>query len=154
MFLDRLFIYTSVNDVRGKKRSLSVGYGLHNSALGSLIQTVQLSHILLVKLETIDVGIANNAGWCVALGKRNIALLQTPSDENLVWLLFVLLSDAGERRVVGFLVADDRAVGFDDDALGLAVLDDLALLTPWVKLNVSVSSVALSSERFDKPQFG
>ena len=154
MSLDRLFTCTPVNDVRGNKRELSIGYGLHNSALGSLIQTVQLSHILLIKLETVDVDIANNAGWCVALRKRNVALLQTPSDENLVWLLVVLLGDAGKRLVVGFLVADDRAVGFDDDVLGLAVLDDLALLTPGVELNVSISPIVQLSERFDKPQSG
>jgi len=154
MSLDRLFTCAPVNDVRGNERELSIGYGLHNSALGSLIQTVQLSHVVLVKFETVDVGVANNARWRVALGKRNVALLQTPSDENLVWLLVVLLRDAGKRLVVGFLVADDRAVGFDDDVLGLAVLDDFTLLTPGVELIVSVSLTMRSDGKCDKPQSG
>jgi hypothetical protein len=114
--------------------SSSIGYGLHNSSLGSLVQAVQLIHILLVELETVDVGVANDARRRVALRKRNVALLQTPPDENLVWLLVVLLGDAGERLVVRFLVADDRAVSFDDDVLGFAVFDDFALLAPGVEL--------------------
>jgi hypothetical protein len=44
----------------------------------------------------------------------------------------VLLGNAGEGLVVGFLIANDRAVGFDDDVLGFAVIDDLALLAPGV----------------------
>jgi hypothetical protein len=131
---DALFTYSLVNNVLGVMGSSSIGYGLHNSSLGSLVQAVQLIHILLVELETVDVGVANDARRRVALRKRNVALLQTPPDENLVWLLVVLLGDAGERLVVRFLVAYDRAVSFDDDVLGFAVFDDFALLAPGVEL--------------------
>ena len=43
--------------------------------------------------------------------------------------------DIVEGLVVGFLIADERAVGFDDDVVLLAVFDSLALLTPWVELS-------------------
>ncbi len=75
MSLDRLLTYTPVNTVRDTKYGLSVGYGLHDGTLGSLVQTVQLSHILLVQLEIVNVDIANDTRWRVALGKRDEALL-------------------------------------------------------------------------------
>jgi hypothetical protein len=54
----------------------------------------------------------------------------------------VLLGNASDGFVVCFLVTDDRAVGLDNDALGFAVVDNLALLAPGVELVESVSSVA------------
>ena len=53
----------------------------------------------------------------------------------------MLLGNASHGFVVCFLVTDDRAVGLDNDALGFAVVDNLALLAPGVELVESVSSV-------------
>ena len=46
----------------------------------------------------------------------------------------MLLSDAVEGRIVGFFVANERAVLLDDDGVLFAVLNDVALLAPGVKL--------------------
>ena len=67
--------------------------------------------------------------------------MQTPSNEDLIGLFVVLLGDAGEGLVVCFLVADDGAVGFYDNVSLLAVLNDLALLTPGVKLATLVGLI-------------
>jgi hypothetical protein len=120
--------------VHGKQGCLCVGYGLHDGALCSLVQIIQFRHVVLVKLEAIDVDVAGDSGWCIALGKRHESLLQTPSDEDLVGLLVVLLGDGDEGLVLALLVANDGAVGFDDNVVLLAVLDTVALLAPGVKL--------------------
>lgn len=44
------------------------------------------------------------------------------------------LGKLGEGRVVSFLIADDRRVGFDDDLVLIAVIDDSALLAERVEL--------------------
>ena len=54
----------------------------------------------------------------------------------------MLLGNAIDGFVVCFLVTDDRAIALDNDALGFAVVDNLALLAPGVELVGSVSSVA------------
>ena len=54
----------------------------------------------------------------------------------------MLLGNASDGFVVCPLVTDDRAVGLDNDALGFAVVDNLALLAPGVELVESVSPVA------------
>lgn len=48
--------------------------------------------------------------------------------------LVVSLSHFDECGVVGFVVAHDGGVGFDDDAILLAVCVDRPLLTPRVEL--------------------
>ena len=57
----------------------------------------------------------------------------------MVGLLVVFLGDAGERFVVGFFVANNRAVCFDYDVALLAVVDNFMLLAPWVELEKNVS---------------
>jgi uncharacterized protein YjhX (UPF0386 family) len=44
------------------------------------------------------------------------------------------LRNLDKGGVIGFIVANDGRVGFDDDAVLLAVCVDGALLTPWVEL--------------------
>jgi hypothetical protein len=46
----------------------------------------------------------------------------------------MLFEYAGEGLVIGLFVADEGAVGFNDDVILLAVVDAFALLAPWVKL--------------------
>jgi hypothetical protein len=113
---------------------LRIAYCLHDCALRTLIQTIQLLHVILVKDEAEDVDVAGNAGWCIALRERHESLLQTPSDENLARLLVVRLREAEDGFVVRLLVANEGAVGLDDDVVLLAVFDTIALLAPGVEL--------------------
>jgi hypothetical protein len=92
-------------------------------------------HIILIQLKAIDISIADDSGRCVTLGQRHESLLQTPPHENLIRFRVVLLGDADEGFVLCFFVADERAVGLDDDVVGLAVFDAFALLAPWVELS-------------------
>ena len=48
--------------------------------------------------------------------------------------LLVLLGQRLECGVIGLLVADQRAVGLDDNVVGLTKLDSDALLVPGVQL--------------------
>lgn len=48
----------------------------------------------------------------------------------------MLFGDGDEVFLVGFVVADEGAVGLDDDVVGAAVVDDVALLVPGVELGV------------------
>lgn len=48
--------------------------------------------------------------------------------------LLVLLGQRLECGVIGLLVADQRAVGLDDNVVGLTELDSDALLVPGVQL--------------------
>ena len=62
------------------------------------------------------------------------SLLQAVTNQNLAGRLIVLLRQRVECWVIGLLVADQGAVGFDDDVVGLTVLDGHALLVPGVQL--------------------
>jgi hypothetical protein len=53
-----------------------------------------------------------------------------------------------------FFVADERAVGFDDDVVVLAVFDTVALLAPWVKLSDLVKVHKSHIEARNIPQSG
>ena len=46
----------------------------------------------------------------------------------------MFLGDGDEVFFVCFVVADERAVGFDDDVVVAAVFDNFSLLVPGVKL--------------------
>jgi hypothetical protein len=107
---------------------------LHQRAIGTLIQLIQLLHILLIKLEPVDISIAHDALRRVALRQRDPPLLQAPADEDLVRTDAVFLADGEERRVLGLLVAHQRAVCLHDDVVLLAEVDELALLAPRVEL--------------------
>ena len=123
-----------------KERILSITNGLHNRPLCSLIQTIELIHVLLVELKAVYIGVGDNSRWRVALGKRYKSILQAPSDENLVRLLAMLLGDADKRFVVCLFVAHNRAVGFNYYLMVFAVLDNFALLAPRVELRSFISS--------------
>jgi hypothetical protein len=51
----------------------------------------------------------------------------------------VLFRDADEGFVVGPLVSNEGAIGFDNDAVLLAVFDTFALLAPGVELQAQRS---------------
>lgn len=125
---------------------------LHNSALRALIQAIQLLHIVLIQFETVNISIALDSGRRVALRERHESLLQTPSHEDLVGRHFVLIGDATESLILSFFVADKRAVGFDDDVVGLAVFDAFALLAPWMELS-GVSGTAPEEYRNARSYF-
>ena len=114
--------------------SLLVSDCLHQRALGGLVQPVELSHVVAVELEAVEVCVLLDARGRVALGQRHEAALQAPADEHLGDGHAVFLRDALQCWVRGFLVADQRAVGFDDDVVVLAVLDCVLLLAPGVEL--------------------
>lgn len=48
----------------------------------------------------------------------------------------MFLRDGDERLVVGLQVADERAVSLHNDSVGIAIVDDLALLVPWMQLDL------------------
>lgn len=62
------------------------------------------------------------------------SLLQAVTNQDLTSRLLVLLGQRVQRGVVGLLVADQGAVGFNDNVVGLTVLDSHTLLVPGVKL--------------------
>lgn len=106
---------------------------LHSLADGpflALVEVIQRLHVLLVELEPVHGGIVLDPLGVVALGEGHPALLQAVSDQDVAALDAVLVCDAAQRRVVGLLVAHEGAVGLDDDAVLVAVLDDFALLSP------------------------
>ena len=107
---------------------------LHKRALLCLVQAVQLGHVVVVELKVVQVRVALDSGGRVALRERYKTSLQTPADENLGIAYVVLLRDALQCRIVGLLVADERAVCFDDDVVVLAVFHGVFLLAPRVEL--------------------
>lgn len=135
------------------QRFLLVADCLHESALLRLIQPVQLGHVVVVELEAVEVGVAGDSGWCVALGQRDEASLQTPAYEHLGVAHVVLLCNGVQCLVLCLLVADERAVCFDDDVVLLAVFDGVLLLAPGVELDC-VSEVHTTLVDLDVPRFG
>jgi hypothetical protein len=67
------------------------------------------------------------------------SLLQAVTNQDLTGRLLVLLRQRLECRVVGLLVADQGAVGLDNNVVGLTELDSHALLVPGVQLECFVS---------------
>lgn len=108
----------------------------NNGPLGALVQAIQSGYVLPTELEAVHIRIQADAIRIVALGQGDEALLETPFDEHLVGRDAVLLSDAHQCGVVCLLVAHDGAVGLNDDIVVLAILDDVSLLAPRVKLLV------------------
>jgi hypothetical protein len=115
---------------------LLIANGLHDRALGSLIQRIQPGHIIAIKLEPIHIGVTRNPRWRIALRQRYKALLQTPAHKHLVRAHAVLLADTEQRRVVRFFVAHERTVGFDYNVVLLAICYCVALLAPGVQLGM------------------
>ena len=111
---------------------LVVADSLHDGAIFPLVQIIQLTHILLTDLKPIHIRIFLDASRVITLRQRHPVLLQTVPDQNLCGRPLVLLRQRRQRLVVRFVVADERAVGLDDDAVLLAVLVDRALLAPGV----------------------
>lgn len=107
---------------------------LHDRTLGTLVQAVQLLHILAIQLKAVNVGVTLDSARGVALRQRHPVLLQAIPDEHLSGALTVLLGDGVEGLVLGLLVADEWTICFYDDALLLTVGYSLALLVPGVQL--------------------
>lgn len=99
-----------------------------------MVERVQDIHILHADIETEHVCIGSDTFWVIGLGQRYPALLQRVADQDLLRGPVVLLRNLDKGGVIGFVVANDGRVGFDDDAVLLAVCVDGALLTPWVEL--------------------
>lgn len=55
----------------------------------------------------------------------------------------MFLGDADKVLFVGFVVADEGAVGLDDDVVVAAVFDDFALLVPGVELYHEINDGSL-----------
>ena len=114
--------------------SLLSTHRLHDGTLCTLVQSIELGHVFIVKCEVINLGVVNDARRCVALRQRHISLLQTPAHKDLIGTFVMFLADADQCRILRLLVANKRAVGFDDDVVLLAVLHNFALLAPGVQL--------------------
>jgi hypothetical protein len=133
---------------------LLIANSLHNRAILALVQSIQLGHVVLVELKAVDICVADDSRRCVALGQRHVSLLQAPANKNLVGSNIVLLAYADEGLVVCLFVADERAVGFDDDVVLLAVLDAFALLAPGVELRIISTRCIVIRRVCDKPRSG
>jgi len=107
---------------------------LHNRPRTPLIQPIQRLHILPTQLKPIHVRILSDATGRIALRERHPIFLQTVSDQDLRGGFLVGFGEREERGVVGFVVADQGRVGFDDDGVVVAVGDYGALLAPGVEL--------------------
>lgn len=122
------------NPSKVQAKPLLVLYSLYNSPSFPLIQTIQLRHIICIKLKAIYIRITNDPRRRIALRQWHESLLQTPPHENLIRSNVVLLAYTGQGLVLCFLVADEWTVRFDDDVVLFAVLYAFALLAPWVEL--------------------
>lgn len=114
-------------------RSL-VGDGLHDRSRGPLVERIQDFHVLPADIEIEDIGITSNSLRVVGLGQRYPPLLQSVADQHLLRRPVVLLRHLHQGWVISFIVAHNWRVGFNNDAVLLAVCVDFALLAPWVKL--------------------
>lgn len=103
-------------------------------SLGPLVESIQLAHILLVESKVKDLEVSLDALGRDALRHRHKLLLQAPADENLGGLLVVLLGDLCELSVAQLGARGKRAVRLQDDVVGAAEVDQLALLAPGVEL--------------------
>ncbi len=115
-------------------------YSLHNCPPRPLIQTIQRRHIILIELESVEIRICLDTRWGITFRQRDPVLLQAVSDQHLAGRLVVFLGDANEVLFVGFVVADERAVGLDDDVVVAAVFDNFALLVPGVELQHEINN--------------
>jgi len=68
--------------------------------------------------------------------QRDPVLLQAVSDQDLCDCFPMTLANLVERRIVRFHISDQRAVGFDDDAVLVAEVDDLSLLAERMELDL------------------
>ena len=107
---------------------------LHNSTCTSLVKRVQQIHIIVTDIKIKHIGIGGDSVGVISLGQRHPFLLQGIANQDLLCRLFVFLRNFNESRVVGFVVAYDGGVCFDDDAILLAVCIDCPLLAPRVEL--------------------
>lgn len=107
---------------------------LHNSTCAPLIKRVQQIHIVGTDIKVENVGVGGDPLRVIRLGQWYPFLLQRITDQDLLCGLVVSLGDLDESRVVGFIVAHDGGVCFDNDSVLLAECVDRPLLAPWVKL--------------------
>lgn len=113
-----------------------VRHSLHDRAFGTLIETIQRSHVFFAQREVVDIRVTLNSARCVTLWQRNPSLLDTVADENLTRVLLVLFRQRFECLIVSLLVTNKWAIRLDYDLVGIAVVDYLALLAPWVQLKL------------------
>lgn len=71
--------------------ALVVRHGLDDSPLLFLIQVIQLLHIFIVQLEVVQISIALNPAWRIALWQWYPVLLQAVPDQYLTSRDVVLL---------------------------------------------------------------
>ncbi len=91
----------------------------------------------MVELKVINISILFDAALCVALWQRDPAFLQAIPYQDLRYGFAVGFGELGESGIVCFLVANYWRIGFDDDFVLVAVIDNGALLTEGMKLMTS-----------------
>ena len=103
---------------------------LYYRPVGPLIEIIQLLHVLPTQLKVINARILLDPTGRVALRQRHPSFLETVPDEDLCCRFAVFLPEGDKRGIVDFLRADERGIGFDDDAVLVAVGDYGPLLAP------------------------
>lgn len=100
------------------------------------IEGIDSLHLFGGQLEIIDIGIIDNSTLGVRFGQGHKVPLQTPANQDLRGVFVVSVANVEEDLVFEPFASGEWAVGFDDDLLGLAVLDNLALLEVGVQLDL------------------
>lgn len=110
---------------------------------------LQALHVVGIELKIINFGILIDARRGHALGQGDIALLQTPPQQDLGPGLSVFLAQGLQNLFVGALTADDGAVGLEGDVALLAPLDDVVAGQPGVDLPLADVDGAAVAGRLD-----
>lgn len=108
----------------------------------SSVKFVENGHVLGGQVEIEHISVLRDAGLLLAFRERNPIFLEAVPNQHLSWCLAVLRCDFDEGWVLHLGPTDQRAVCLQDNAVGMAVLVDIALLDPGVEL---ASSSAPSS---------
>ena len=105
------------------------------------IERVQDTHVAVRKVKVKHIGVLFDPVPVRALGQDNVALLETPADQDLGWRFGVLCADLAQHGVLKFVSATERTVGLHRDVLGLAERYDFLTRQPWVDLLFKINNV-------------
>lgn len=103
---------------------------LYYRPVGFLIEIIQFLQVLPTQLKLINARVLLDPTGRVAFRQRHPSFLETVPDEDLCCRSAMFFPEGDKRGIVGFLRSDERGVGFDDDAVLMAVGDYGPLLAP------------------------
>lgn len=84
------------------------------------IERVQDTHVAVRNVKVEYIGVLFDPVFVRAFGQDNVALLETPTDQDLGWRFGVLCADLDQHGILKFVSATERTVGLYRDVLGLA----------------------------------